>query len=1045
VESKILAEPVLVGREQELKQLHHCLDQARRGRGTAVFISGEAGTGKTRLVSGFLNSAKQANNVVTLMGWCLYNAGVPYFPFIEAFSAYFSSLDKKNGAELELNSWLKGSSRTSASGANVYLSPQALKDQTFAAVYKAMFSISTDKPTILFIDDVHWADSASLALLHYLARTIESQRVLVIATYRSEELTVDEAGHPHPLVEGLRLMSRENLFEKIELKNLGPNDVLSLAESMVGGRLEPEFFRKLASESQGNPLFVVESLRMLAEKGSLVNEDNRWHLCGNELSIPAKVQDIIMHRVGNLKPSQRKLLDLASVVGSTFDPELLASVIGQSSVEVLETLSSIAQSSSLVIPEGNAYRFDHMKSRDAVYGEIPTPLRRAYHGQVAEKMEANRKDEKPPAADLVYHYAQAGNREKAVEFALVAGQEALAKWSNQQAIEHFEYVLKNVSEGQVEERRTALEGLGDAYAANYMYAEAIKTFDKLAASESGLVRLRAIRKAMDAAFLKGDKPDLLLDYAKKAEELASCDRLEMARVLENRGRAFAWAGRGNLEVDIADYEAALKVFEEENSLADVAEALGRAGDARTFFEGLRKKGLDELLLSNAIFRELGDARKDVEGTMHLGLAFSRGLLIEARQELAKVIAVGDKLSAFAELARAYGILSTLEEDDGKLAEALSYTLKALKYYEKIDANYIQGLEVAALTRLYSKLGDLKHADEYFGRLAKVSPVILSNPMVGSLILISKGVYFAAKGQWDESNQAFEDIAKSRWKGYEGYYAWALERQGRFAEAKAQRSRVQKRVNQIEERFRHAGLQTSFLMPRTINVGEGVEMRLYAVNVGRRSAVLVKVEGLVPSGCEVVSMPPFCSIHHSSVDLGQKTVGAFQVEPIKFRIVFAKPGVYDLQPCLSYLSDLKEIQTSRPEVVTVNAQFGSSKIKLGTGEEPPCRFEFKSEAAEKAFNFLVSAFEEDYFRRRLPQEKSGWRTLMDIVKNAQVTMHSVYGRCGRGGKATIELGQLGLIESRFFAGERGRGGSILKLRICYQKEAIKDRLNQQQKS
>ncbi len=397
------------------------------------------------------------------------------------------------------------------------------------------------------------------------------------------------------------------------------------------------------------------------------------------------------------------------------------------------------------------------------------------------------------------------------------------------------------------------------------------------------------------------------------------------------------------------------------------------------------------------------------------------------------------------MARAYGILSTLEENEGKLAEALSYILKALKYYEKTDVNYIQGLEVAALTRLYSKLGDLKHADEYFGRLAKVSPIISSNPMVGSLILISKGVYFAAKGQWDESNQAFEKIANSRWKGYEGYYAWALQRQGRFTEAKTQRRRVQKRVNQIEERFRRASLQTSFLMPRAVNVGEEVEIRLYAVNVGRRSAVLTKVKGLAPPDCEVVSMPPFCSVHNSSVGLGQKTVGAFQVELIKFRIVFAKPGVYDLQPCLSYLSDLKEIQTSRPETVTVNVQFGSSRIKLGTGEEAPCRFEFKSEAAEKAFNFLVSAFEEDYFRRRLPQEKSGWRTLMDVVKNAQVTMHSVYGRCGRGGKATLELGQLGLIESRFFVGERGRGGNILKLRICYQKEAIKHRLNRNKKS
>jgi tetratricopeptide (TPR) repeat protein len=1042
LKSEVLGEPVLVGRERELKELQHYLDLVKEGKGTTVFISGEAGTGKTRLVNEFLKSTKQGNIITTLTGWCLYNAGIPYFPFIEAFSTYFSTLDKKNDDEIELNSWLKGPSRTSTLSTNMYLSPQALKDQTFAAVNKAMFKISTDKPTILFIDDVHWADSASLALLHYIARNINSQKILIIATYRSEELNMDGGGHPHPLVEGLRLMSRENLFKMLKLNNLSPTDVLSLAESMIGGPVQSESFLKLANESQGNPLFVVETLRMLSEKGNLVNEGNQWRLLSNKLSIPTKVKDIIMRRVENLKPDQRKLLNLASVIGSKFEPELLATVLRQSSLEVLEALNSIALSSSLVICEGNTYRFDHVKSRDAVYEEIPGLLRKAYHGWVAEKMEADRKGEKPSAADLVYHYAQAGNKVKAIKCALTAGQEALTKWSNLQAVEHFAYVLQNASDGQDEERRTALEGLGDAYAANYMYADAIKTFDQLAASESGAVRLRSIRKAMDTAFLKGDKPDLLLDYAKKAEELAACDRLEMARVLSNRGRAFAWAGRGDLRLDLADYEAALKVFEEENSVADVAEALGRSGDARTFFEGLHKKGVGELLLSIALFRELGDFRKEIEGTMHLGLAFSRGLLLESRRELAKVLGIGEKLGTFAELARAYGILSVLDENDGKLAEALSYTLKALECYEKTDANYIQGLELSALTRLYSKLGDLKRADEYFERMTKLPPIVFSNPLVGSMILISKGIYFAAKSQWNESNQAFENLANFGWKGFEEYYAWALEKQGRFAEAKVQRDRVQKRLKQIEERFRHASLQISFLMPRKVNVGEAVEVRLDIVNVGKSSGTLVRIEGLMPPGSKVTSMTPFCSVQNSSIEFNQKEIGTFQVELIKLRIAFEKPGVYEIQPYFFYLTDEREVRTNSAKPVTVNVQFGTSEGKSRSGEEAPCKFEFKSEAAEKSFNFLVSAFEEDYFRRKLPQEKSGWRTLMEIVRNAPVTMHSMYGRCGRGGKATLELGHLGLVESRFFVGERGRGGRILKLRICYEKEDIKRRVSLQ---
>jgi hypothetical protein len=95
-------------------------------------------------------------------------------------------------------------------------------------------------------------------------------------------------------------------------------------------------------------------------------------------------------------------------------------------------------------------------------------------------------------------------------------------------------------------------------------------------------------------------------------------------------------------------------------------------------------------------------------------------------------------------------------------------------------------------------------------------------------------------------------------------------------------------------------------------------------------------------------------------------------------------------------------------------------------------EFECEATEKAFTFLIHAFEEDYVKRRLPQEKSGWRTLMEIVRNAQVSKHSMYGQSGRGGEVPSELGDLGLVESRFFNGERGRGGHVLKIRICNKK-------------
>ncbi len=723
MKASVLAEPVLVGREHELEELNSFLNSALEGKGKTVFISGEAGSGKSRVTREFLNAAKK-RGVGVMAGWCLSDSSAPYFPFVEAFNTYFASFNEEEqpsgmmqpgtalglagasqiiSSERGIAAWLTEPKPAEKFGKPEVVSPQVWKDQVFAGVAKTLHVIAAQNAIILFLEDIHWADSASLALLHYIARAVNnSEKILVLATFRSEELTADAEGHPHPLTETLRMMRREDLFTEINLSNLTSTDVQRITESMVGGTVNLALADKLSKESQGNALFVVESLRMLAERKSLIQENNQWRLTVDELGIPSKIKDIILRRLAILKYNQRRVLDAASVIGEKFDVELLGTVLGQDSLEVLETLNVIAQSTSLVGVEGNSYRFDHAKSREVLYEEIPLPLKRGYHGRVAERIEKTSIDGKLPLADLAYHYAQAGNCEKALKYALEAGRDAFEKFSNAQAINHFTYALQNVPEGYAEEKRTALKGLGDAYAANYRFGEAIKTFDELAASETGAVRLRALRKAIEAAYFKGDKPDVLLEYARKAQELAAYDHLEMARVINNRGRAFAWAGRGDKKLDLADYDEALQIFEEENSIADAADALWRSGVAGAMFKDLLEKGVGKLLRSVAILRELGDVRKEIEATLWTGVSLLLGgLFPEADREFANVIRIGEKLDAFTELAHASVLLGGHDESEGKFAEALSQTLKALEYCKKTDAYWIHGFVYANLARLYS--------------------------------------------------------------------------------------------------------------------------------------------------------------------------------------------------------------------------------------------------------------------------------------------------------------------------------------------------------
>ena len=1051
MESRVLAEPVLVGRERELEELQRYLASAKEGRGKTVFVSAEAGIGKTRLMREFLNSLKRKEGIVTLSGWCLFNAGVPYFPFIEAFSNYYSTLGyKRNKEEAELNSWLKGPAKADLRGKLEYLSPQALKDQTFTAVAKTIHSIAARNPVILLIEDIHWADSASLALIHYIARAInDSERVLVLATFRSEEITTTSEGYPHQLVETLCMMRREDLFSEIKLANLDHACVVKMAESMLGGSLQQELAEKLAGESEGNPLFIVESLRMLHERKSIVKENNEWRLAVDELGIPFKIKDIIIQRLACLNNAQRRILDAASVIGEEFDVGLLGAVVEQDNLDVLETLNVIASSTSLVRVDENQYRFDHARSREVLYEALAPPLKRAYHGRIAEKLERTKSGARL-LSDLAYHYAEAGNKDKAVKYALAAAKEELAKWSNAQAIKHFEYVLENILEWQAVEKRTALEGLGDAYAASSKYGEAIKTFDKLAGSETSKVKLRALRKAMDASYAQGDRSDLLLEYARKAQELGVNDGLEMARVLRNRGKAYGWSGRGDVKQDLMDYDAALRVFEEENSLADVAEALLRSGQVGAiFFEDLHKKGLGRLLRSIAMFRELGDTHKEIESTRWMGTSFySVGLLSEARHELATVLRIGEKSDLFVELAQASLYFGEHgPEFEGKIAEAIFLTLKGLEYSKRTDAKWVQGIAYAFLTRQYSLLGDLKKADAYYDKMINLPPEVLSNLNLVLTCPMAKGVYFAAKGKWEESNLYFQKLLESfetsPMRGFEisvrGNYAWALEKQGRVKESRVQLDVIQNLHQQTEAEFRQADIQLSLLLPRKVQIGEEFMMRLDLVNVARNSGTLVRIEGLLHPDLTLTYLPGFCQIKNGSIEMNQKRIDPFQVETIKFRAICARAGSCKLEPCVRYVDHLGEARSSITESIVLTAQPGSNENKPESVVKPQ-RGKFGSEAAEQAFNFLVSAFEEDYVNRRLPQESSGWRTLMEIVRKGHVSKHNMYGRSGKGGKVISELGHLGLVEPRFFLGESGRGGRVLKMRVCYENENVKRQLH-----
>jgi KaiC/GvpD/RAD55 family RecA-like ATPase/tetratricopeptide (TPR) repeat protein len=977
LKTELLAESVLVGRERELSELELFLNSALEGKGKTVLVSGEAGSGKTRLTHEFLKIAKE-EGVAVLSGWCLSDAAVPYFPFARAFDSYFSDHEEEAARSQKLEpvgfltgtgsvgiegfgitAWLTGVRHTDKTGKPEILSPQIWKDQMFDAVGKTLQSVSVQRPLILFIEDIQWADSASLALLHFVSRIISSEKILVLATFRSEELMADAEGHPHPLAETLRMMRREDLFTEIKLSNLNYANVSKIAANMIGGSLQSEFAEKLAKESRGNPLFIVESLRMLHERKSLIAENNEWRLAVDELGIPSKVRDIILRRLAILKYAQRRVLDAASVIGEKFDVELLSTVLGLDNLEVLETLNVIAHSTSLVSVEENCYRFDHARSRETLYEELSPPLKRGYHARVAERLESTSKRGKLPLSEIAYHYAQASNKEKAVKYALAAGQDALARWGNSEAIRHFAYVLQTIDAvpEKAEAKRIALEGLGDAYCANGMFEKAAETFEELAASATGSLKLRAYRKEMEAVWYKEMNPARLLESVKKVEELAASDRLEGARVRWNRGRAFLFLGDlearerpAYLEAALEDHEEALRVFKEEYSLPDVANLLAGTGATRggfpikldsshTEFE----KALSEKLLGTALTHELGDARMEVTyinlfvaGTFH-----AVGLFQEALSNYVNALQIGERIGDFNNMAftlcRMSELLWVLS---GNWAEGMPQLLKALEYSQKTDATLTQSGIYADLTLRYVALGDLKRAEEYYSELVKMPKEVISHAMVVLYTGIAENVMLAAKKQWKEANQRFEkilELTKSVTPQSIGneillrkIYAWALDRQGLAREARVQLSEAKKLSGEAAKRFAHANVYANLMARREVTAGEEFEMRLDLVNVATSLGVITRIACIVPAEFKVTSLPAFCSVQNGSIEVKEKVINPFQVVTIKLKLKTGKAGNYCLNPNIGYVNDLGENQTFKPEPVIIDVHLAQPTFEILPG-------------------------------------------------------------------------------------------------------------------
>ncbi|HEX5994615.1 MAG TPA: AAA family ATPase, partial [Jiangellales bacterium] len=424
----------LVGRAAELGSIAAALGNAVDGAGPVVGLAGEPGIGKTRLAQEAIGLAEQRGFVVLTGRAPVREMAVAYAPILEAVGDHLRSLD--SGARTALTYGL--SELAVLFGSLVGSRPEPLADpaleqaRLFEAVARLIERIQDTAPVLVFVDDAHEADAASISLLAYLCRRVRGQRVLTLLTYRSDPDSL------RPLREVLTSLRRQKALQEVTLEPLTRAQLAEIAEAQLGGPVSDALLDTLDARAGGIPLFAETLLDGLREAGQLRQSAGRWALAhGAEPDVPAVVRDAIFRPLSRLADADRRLADILAVAGEPVAHRRLATLAALDDNDLAASiwrLRDAGLAEEVVTRVQVGYRLRHPLIAEVVYAELSETRRRRVHAAFAAELEH---DEPTDLQRLARHYRGAAGEvdpDRAREVLTAAGAQALDIYANREAI-----------------------------------------------------------------------------------------------------------------------------------------------------------------------------------------------------------------------------------------------------------------------------------------------------------------------------------------------------------------------------------------------------------------------------------------------------------------------------------------------------------------------------------------------------------------------------------------------------------------------------------
>jgi class 3 adenylate cyclase/tetratricopeptide (TPR) repeat protein len=694
----------LLGRGDELEALGVAYARAVEGEGAVFMLVGDPGVGKSRLLYEFLHRLDGGGHQEFDASCLSYGRGIPYHPVVTLLRHYLGLPETATrddivaAARVRLGALGLGDEESVTLLAHflgVEAQPEFLtrlgakiKDRTHALVRDVFLNASRRRPLVLVVENVHWIDPSSEELFGEFIRAVPGHPVLLLLSTRPDfSATWRQPGVELRAVEGL---DREH--------------ATAMAQALLDADLvDPQLIDVLLSKSEGNPLYVEEILRQLNDTGGVKVVDGEARLTRADVAVPETVHDIIAARVDRVDEPLKQTIQGASVVGRHFPVPLVARVLAEEEPRVVAHLRRLHGLDFVFPALSPHYTFKHALTQEVVYAGLLERRRRTYHAIVGTALEEQHRDRLEDAAELLaHHFGRSAEHEKAVDYAILAGEKAQKRWANAEALVYFEAALKRLDgmpdvEANARRRIDAVLKQAEVKFALGRHAEQVQALEgiKQIVDAIGDPARQAAWYSW-AGFLHsltGATPAVSIAYCRQAWTIADAGGFEHLRAFADCSLSHVYLAAGALAGALEAGERALAIFEERGDVWWACRALWALSPVANAL-GQWQRSLDYCRRALEHGTALNDLRMKVVGWLRLGSTHvQRGDAEAGLACCAAALQLGPIPfdAAMVKTVRGYGLVKSGAVDDGlaELSEAVAwFDRSGLLYTRSLVATWL---------------------------------------------------------------------------------------------------------------------------------------------------------------------------------------------------------------------------------------------------------------------------------------------------------------------------------------------------------------------